>query len=452
MAAELDPSSPPDARAAILAFGAMLYDVLMPSGHELRTIVSRLLALQTRADQPVTWLIASDEGAALPWELVVPHGYSGDATHWYDECLATRFVIAHWVSRRGFAMANEVPLGPLGVVHYGQHPEAHARWRDAIGAELASDADRHLGLDILKRGSPYFGVHLLRFTDATETGRVAEATEDARARGANDPLAGERRLDFTLRRPLVSLSLVDASLDRGRSSGPRYTNFEQAWAIPFLLARSSAVVGPRWTTSPAADRIFCRAFYDALRADRPLGHAVWEARELARLAYPDRADWLAYTYLGHPWCEPYPVETAEGFTLFEPMGMIVDQPFVAGREYLFRASFRGELPSWYNGRRHMRTSHLRGDGVRVLVAPLHGGDPVSHDLIAAGGADVGPDDDVYAPVILSMPREGGTYKWFVQFTRGEQELRSSVITLDVVDDEAAFTLRLAEQAREVVAP
>jgi O-acetyl-ADP-ribose deacetylase (regulator of RNase III) len=447
MAAETDASSPPDARAAILAFGAMLYDVLMPPNHELRTIFGRLLGLPPRGDWPITWLVISDEAAALPWELVCPHGFAADATHWYDECLATRFVIAHWISRRGFEMPNEAPLGPLGVVHYGQHPEAHPRWRDALGAELASDADRHLGLDILKRGSPYFGVHLLRFSDATDTGRITEVT-DARHDGvAGESVTRERRLDFTLRRPIVSLSFVDASLERGGPTAPRSANIEQAWAVPFLLARSSAVIGPRWTTSPSSDRIFYRAFYDAVRADRPLGLAVWEAREVLRLAHPERADWLAYTYFGHPSCEPYLVEDAEGFTLFEPIGMTADQQFVAGREYLFRASFRGELPAWYNGRRHIRTTRLRGEGVRVLVAPLHGGDPETYELIAASGVDGDADDDYYRPVVLVMPKDPGTYKWFVQFTRGTDELRSSVIDLDVVHDETsrARLLREAEQ-------
>jgi hypothetical protein len=341
-------------------------------------------------------------------------------------------------------MPNEAPVGQLGVVHYGQYADAHARWRDAIGADLASEADRHLGLDILRRGSPYFGVHLLRFTDAAEAGRVAEVgtTGDG---GAGDPLAGERRLDFTLRRPIVSLSLVDAALDHGAPSVRRYTSIEPAWVAPFLLARSSAVIGPRWTTAPSSDRVFYRAFYDAVRADQPLGLAVWQAREALRVARPDRADWLAYTYFGHPSCEPYPVEDAEGFTLFEPMGLAADEPFVTGRDYLFRASFRGELPAWYNGRRHLRTARLRGDDVQVLVAPLHGGDPMTYGLVSASGADTESDDDYYRPVILSMPNEAGTYKWFVQFTRGDRELRSSVITLDVVEDDATREARYARE-------
>ena len=447
-AADLDGSAPPDARAALLAFGATLYDVLVPPGHELRSIFARLLALPARGDRPPSWLVVSDEAAALPWELVCPHGYTAEATHWYDEPLATRFVMAHWISRRGFEMPNEAPVGPLGVVHYGQHADAHARWRDAIGADLATEADRLLGLDILRRGSPYFGVHLLRFTDAGEAGRIAEAGTST-GRDATDPLAGERRLDFTLRRPIVSLSLVDAALDHGAPSVRRYTNIEPAWVAPFLLARSSAVVGPRWTTSPSADRIFYRAFYDAVRGDRPLGLAVWEAREALRAAQPDRADWLAYTYFGHPSCEPYPVEDAEGFTLFEPVDLAPDEPFVAGHDYRFRASFRGELPAWYNGRRHMRTTRLRGDDVQVLIAPLHGGDPMTYGLIGVSG-EAESDDDYYSPVTLSMPNEAGTYKWFVQFTRGERELRSTVITIDVIADESTpEQARVESRPREV---
>jgi O-acetyl-ADP-ribose deacetylase (regulator of RNase III) len=448
-AADLDSSSPPDARAALLAFGATLYDVLVPRGHELRAIFARLLALPTRGDRPLSWLVVSDEAAALPWELVCPHGYTADATHWYDEPLATRFAVAHWISGRGFEMPNEAPVGPLGVVHYGQRGDTYTRWRDAIGADLANEADRHLGLDILRRGSPYFGVHLLRFTDPNEAGRIMEATAPERV--TSDPLGGERRLDFTLRRPIVSLSFVDAALDHGAPSVRRYTNIEPAWVAPFLLARSSAVVGPRWTTAPSSDRLFYRTFYDAVRADHPLGLAVWEARDALRTAYPDRADWLAYTYFGHPACEPYPVEDAEGFTLFEPMGLTPDEPFVAGRDYPFRASFRGELPAWYNGRRHVRTTRLRGDDVQVLVAPLHGGDPVTLGLIGASG-DTESDDDFWRQVILSMPNDAGTYKWFVQFTRGDRELRSSIITLDVVANDAVSEASRAEAARLEVLP
>ena len=66
---------------------------------------------------------------------------------------------------------------------------------------------------------------------------------------------------------------------------------------------------------------------------------------------------------------------------------------------------------------------------------------MTYGLIGVSG-EAESDDDYYSPGTLSMPNEAGTYKWFVQFTRGERELRSTVITLDVIADEST-----PEQAR-----
>ncbi|MEP6831892.1 MAG: macro domain-containing protein [Gemmatimonas sp.] len=430
----VESSSPADARAALHAFGAMLYDLLVPAGHKLRSMMYNLLNVRGRTGYPPTWLVISDETASLPWEMLCVHGLNENGKPWYDEFLAARASLAHWIGRRGFDMTNEAPVGPLGVVHYGQEIESLPRWHDALGADLASETNRSLGLDVLKRGSPFFGVHLLRFSKPDEDGGIAVATEVAApVNTSSSALVGERRLDFTSRRPIVTMSFVDAALDRGAQTANRYSNIEQAWIVPFLLARVSAVVGPRWTTSPASDRLFFRAFYDAVRSDRPLGHAVWEARQQLRLARPDRADWLAYTYFGHPECEPYPVETAEGFTLFEPIGNVPNEQFVAGETYDFRASFRGELPSWYTGRRRARTSRIRGEGVSVLVAPLSGDQPQKFDLLPA--SDATEDDDFYRIVKLTIPDDLEPFKVFVQFTRGQDVLRQTVITLDVTHDD-----------------
>ena len=239
----------------------------------------------------------------------------------------------------------------------------------------------------------------------------------------------------------MSLSVVDEQLDRfDRWPSPesRFVNIEQAWSVPFLLARVSAVVGPRWTTAPSADLVFYKAFYDAVRSDVPLGLAVSLARTSVRAAHPDRADWLAYTYFGHPACEPYPVETAEAFAMFEPLGVAAGESFVAGRTYTFRASYRSELPAWYRGRRRARTQRVDGDGVQVLVAPVSGGEPATYDLVPASGDARGTADDYYAIVTLTMPNGPSRYKVFVQFTRGEDELRSTVMALPVVRDEHAL--------------
>jgi O-acetyl-ADP-ribose deacetylase (regulator of RNase III) len=427
VAAEAETLSPPDARATFARFGAMLYDVLMPLDHELRQIVNDLFVLPQQAGRPFSWLVVSDEAASLPWELVCPYGIDSSYTRRYGDFLAAWFAIAQWIGRRGFELATEVPMGPIGIVHYGQQTDARARLRDALDPRVANDADRTRGLDILRPGSPYFGVHLLRFTDPMASTEIAEAGERTGTDGSS--VDGDRRLDFTLRRPLVTLSFVDSALDDGGPAGARFANLERAWAIPMLLARVSAVVGPRWTTSPEGDRTFYRAFYDALRADRPVGVALWEARDRVRAAHPARADWLAYSHFGHPAGAPYPVEEAEGFAMFEPIGMEDDEGFVAGRTYAFRASFRSEPPAWFGGRRRRRVAKFDGEGTRVVVDAAFERAARTFDLVSAGGVA----DDYYCTFEMTMPQTPGANDVFVQFARAGEVLRSMYITFDVLE-------------------
>ena len=320
-------------------------------------------------------------------------------------------------------------MGPIGIVHYGQQADERERLREALDPNTASDAHRAHGLDILRPGSPYFGVHLLRFNDPQASTEITEVGE--RAVADESSIEGDRRLDFTLRRPLVTLSFVDSALDAGGQAGARFANLERAWAIPMLLARVSAVVGPRWTTSPAGDRTFYRAFYDALRADRPVGVALWEARERVRALHPDRADWLAYAHFGHPSGAPYPVEEAEGFAMLEPIGMDEDEQFVEGKTYAFRASFRSEPPAWFGGRRRLRVAKFDGEGTRVVVDAAFERAARAYDLVGASGASA---DDYYCIFEMTMPQAPGANEVFVQFTRADEVLRSMYLTLDVVDD------------------
>jgi hypothetical protein len=75
---------------------------------------------------------------------------------------------------------------------------------------------------------------------------------------------------------------------------------------------------------------------------------------------------------------------------------------------------------------------------------------MTYDLIGASGSDGGPDDDFYVPVVLAMPNDAGTYKWFVQFTRGRDELRSSIIALDVVADQSVHEVPIAQGVADIV--
>ena len=74
--------------------------------------------------------------------------------------------------------------------------------------------------------------------------------------------------------------------------------------LPLLKAEASALIGARWPTTSEIDQFFYRFFYGAVRQGRRLGEATLAARQAARAAYPGSADWLAYTYFGHPACEP----------------------------------------------------------------------------------------------------------------------------------------------------
>ena len=431
-AATSDGGSPADSDRAMKAFGGVLFDLLMPNGHPLRALVREIARANDPAN-PMSWLVIADDDVGLPWDLVCPHGYDANGHHWYGEFLSRQFVFGYWIGRKGFTLAEEAPVGLLGLVHYGQRPEKLAAFQSALGESMVGIADPRQSLDIMGADSPFFGVHLLRYPD-TGRARIVEASETNDAatdwRAGSAAVVRDRRLDFTLRRPIVALSFVDDALDTRRTPAERDTQLEQAWTMPLLMARVSAVVGPRWTTLPAADRAFYGAFYAAVRQGVPLGAAVLEARAVVRAAYPDRSDWLAYAYFGHPQCAPYEVEPADGFTLFEPLGMTGDETFEAGRTYRFRASYRGELPAWYGGRRRVRHAPLDGTGVSVLVAPLMGGSPMSFDLRPVH-ADSREGDDYQRIVELTMPDEETEMPVLVQFTRDTRELQSSIVRLDV---------------------
>jgi hypothetical protein len=204
---------------------------------------------------------------------------------------------------------------------------------------------------------------------------------------------------------------------------------EAGWALPFLRAGASALVGPRWPVPPEAARLFARTFHDAVRAGAPLGWAVWDARRQLRLAFPDRPDWLAYAHFGHPECQPYRVRPAQGFTLFEALDHPEGRPFEAGQPYLFRASYRTEAPVWYHGRLRLQPAALEGGPVTVTVLPLLPGlSAQSHPLVPLAG-----NAAHHADVKLTMPRGAASLPLLVRFQQGDEELTTLGLTLDLVE-------------------
>lgn len=433
---ETGEAAPVDVLASLRAFGTRLFDLLMPPGQRLRALYWQLRSLISDQADPWSWLVVADERAVLPWELVCPYRHLPSGEVWYDAFLAEQFVLAHWIGRQGLTLRAEAPLGSLALDHYHQRPQDLPYWHATLeDEEPGGDGDTdgatalpgHLAL--MRPSSPYYGLHILRYTDVERSTRITSAEgQDAVVFSTEvETMLYRQRLDFTLRRPVLGLSLLNGQESGlGVPLGQRETHLEESWALPFLHAGVSALVGPHWPVTEEVDRHFFRAFYAAIRSGAPLGWAVWEARLQVRLLFPKRADWLAYSYFGHPWCQPYAVQAAQGFTLFEALDHQEGTPFEAGQSYRFRASYRVEAPLWYSGRVRRSQELPSTEDISVLVAPLIGVEPTIYPLQRMSGGE-----DYQCVVTLIMPQEETTLPVLIRFHKGEDELRSLTLKLKV---------------------
>jgi O-acetyl-ADP-ribose deacetylase (regulator of RNase III) len=435
-AADAGYASPPDAAAALRAFGAALFDLLLPHGHALR----KLYFGELRRLFGASLLIVSDEDVVLPWEMACAYYVEEKRPGTqFDDFWGRKFVVTHWVGRKGRPLAGEAPLGQIDLTHYQQYGEAiPRRWQTVMGgAEVVSLETGAGHLALMRPGSPYYGLHILRFTDQRGHGRVTRAKEKGAATAVQDgearQLLYDRRLDFTLRRPIVGLSLVNGSTpDVDAGLGSRDTRLERGWMLPMMHAGATAIVGPRWPTSSEADLTFYGAFYAALRTGMTVGWATWIAREQTRLMFPSRPDWLAYTCFGHPNCAPYLVRPSEGFVSFEEVDHEADAALIAGKTYNFLASYRTEAPEWFGGRLWVPQDLPQGEEVSAIVVPLTGqvSGPDLARLLPLQQTIAGYDfERVFA---LTMPDETTTEPVLIRFQRGGQELGTVVLNLDVV--------------------
>jgi hypothetical protein len=249
--------------------------------------------------------------------------------------------------------------------------------------------------------------------------------------GTARPLVAARRLDVTLKRPLAGLSLADdrPAADRHRPD-PAECRLEDGWVLPLLHAGATAVAGPRWPVESAADRLFWRTFHGLLRDGAALGAAAHAARLAVRAAFPDQADGLAYALFAHPGCRPYAVRPARGFTFVEALDEPADGAYRPGGVYRFRASYRSEAPTWYEGRLRVRTEPLAGDGIEILAAWLRGGgEPVEGRLEPVPG---GRDFQCVLPVTVPAGGPGATL--LVSFRRGDEEVQKVYVKVRVAGD------------------
>ena len=422
-------TSPSDALAAVRAAGADLFDHLV-NGQFLEHF-HQIRALAGITDRRWSWLIISDEKAILPWELVNYYGFdekTGEIR--YDEFFADQFQICHWVGQHGLRLMNSAPMGELDLIHYGQPAGVLKGWETAVGPGLVRPESDAAQMSLLKEDSYCFGLHLLRFTETLRSNQiVAVETEQQNGRTEGEAITGDQKLDLTLRRPTVGLSLVsdDTRLIAGRNWCN--TELESNWLIPFMHAGASAAYGPRWPVSVEADQAFVQEFYDVMRQGETLGVAFSKARTRVRTCFPHRTDWLAYSYFGHPHAEPYWVQRAQGFALLEAVNQPEGELFCRGRSYRFRVSYRSEAPAWYDGRLHVQEHDVSAEEMSVMVMPLSGVEPTYYKL-----ERVAQSNEMQKVFSLEMPQEGDTLPVMVRFQRQTQELRTLFMNLQIGEE------------------
>src|SRR5262249_20733067 len=152
--------------------------------------------------RPWTWLVVSDAQALLPWEMVCPGLRRPDTGEWwYDDFLAGRFLISHWIAREGLTLAGEAPLRRIDLTHYRRRPEALPRWWAALGGAGHADEESWDGpFALTLTGSPHFGLHMLRYADRRRAGRITqgETPPDRPApKDSPDTRIHSQRLDLT---------------------------------------------------------------------------------------------------------------------------------------------------------------------------------------------------------------------------------------------------------------
>ncbi|MUG95771.1 AAA family ATPase [Scytonema sp. UIC 10036] len=437
-AASVANGSPVDILTSLRAIGFTLSDQLMPHGHKLRDYYYELLNFARTTSAPLSWLIVSEPKAVLPWELTCAYYYIDNGEIWHDDFLAQRFIVAHWVGSQGFKLTSEAPLAELGFTHYNQRSEHLVRWQKVLQHGGEANSNEQSGLQALMQpDSPFYGLHILRYTELQQTGKITSYQESSKLLPGKtltpvEELLYTQQLDFTLRRPVIGLSLVDGQPpNTGMVLSKQDNQLEADWMLPLMYAGASALVGSRWTVLPEADQLFFRTFYDLIRKGTDFGSSVWQSREQVRLAFPNRSDWLAYTYFGHPRCEPYIVRASQGFTFFEAINPPNNDRFQAGKEYRFRASYRREAPVWYKGRLHMGSAPGEGEKISVMVVLV--GDtpfPTNYEM-----ERVANGDSYQCIVPLQMPDRATLLPVIINFQKGEEQLNNMILNLTVVTGE-----------------
>lgn len=396
---------PEDVRERMLSFGAYIFELFFP----VDTTASFREIFRQASEQLKTWLIIEDGLTWVPWELMAaPVSDKSISRRFFGE----RFQLSRWVNGLGTLLYSEVPLGEVALAHYqpfapGEENEELLAWNRVLNALSVSGIS-----EVIRPETPFYGLHLLRYNDSER-----ESREIVARAGASEPLssmedAKRARLSLRLKRPVVALSIL-------RRSG-NDSEVTDDWPLPdrvmpFLRAGASAVIGPWWPTSEAADRVFWMTFYDLLAHRVPLGEVVWRARLAVERAYPDRPDWLAYTLFGDPRARAYWPEHSEGYSTLERLSS--NKPLKVGQPCYFRATISSRPPVLYQDRL-VQTEQLPQEPMALFLAPgLQEFNPEPIRMSPCGRSTVQATYQV-------TPKQSGEFFIIARLFDGEERLQS----------------------------
>lgn len=396
---------PEDIRERMLSFGAYLFDMFFP----LDTAASFREIFSQASEQLKTWLVIEDGLTWVPWELMVsPVSDKSVSPRFLGEC----FQLSRWVNGLGPLLYSEVPLGEVALAHYlplalGEENEELHAWNRVLKALSVSGIS-----EVIRPETPFYGLHLLRYNDSDRESREIVARASASGPLSSMEDAKRARLSLRLKRPVVALSILSRD---GNDS-----EVADDWPLPdrvmpFLRAGASAVIGPWWPTSEAADRVFWMTFYDLLSRRVPLGEVVWRARLAVERAYPDRPDWLVYTLFGDPRARAYWPEHSEGYTTLERLSS--NKPLKVGQPCYFRATISSRPPVLYQDRL-VQTEQLPQEPMALFLAPgLQEFTPEPVRMSPCGRSTVQATYQV-------TPRQSGEFFIIARLFDGEERLQS----------------------------
>jgi hypothetical protein len=399
----------------MLALGIYLFDQIFPA--EAASAFRSLFWQASIQASNWDWLFIHDESTWLPWELVVPYRENDNTPLGF---LCEHYRVSQWVDGLGPKLYKEIPFGELALAHYksvergkeDQDDELLA-WRKLLNAYSVYGISQ-----VVKPETAIYGLHLLRYVEQITKTEIV--VRDRSVKDLSEKEVSQARLNLRLKRPLVTLSIIDEFDLVKKGTMENWMLSERV--MPFLRAGASAVVGPLWPTCDAADWTFWSTFYDLLEKRTSIGEAVWRARLETKRILPHRPDWLAYTLFGNPLAKPYWPKESDGYATLECLSQ--DDPLHPDKTYTFRASISSRPPVDYQDRL-VRTDGLPDQVQALFMAPrLQVTPPEPVPMLLVGRTML------QAAIDLTPPTPG-KYPLLVQLLQGDEQLRTLQLVLNV---------------------